>query len=320
MIMNKIFNIDRFIKLIIGNYKQYGANAITSAGIMLLIVPTIGLFESLVGGGAATNHNSRLPLQELITLIFTISTINKMYGNVNIKKGIVDFLMLPASSFEKFLAMSLICIIANPLLFFIASWALDCLLTLMGIPAYREYIGVNDIFSPDNLSTVYNMFLFCTAVLCGNMVFKKSKLSKTIFTIIASFIVVGVVFAYTSYKFVNMGVKESTGHNISEFVKDTTLLQNTVSNIFDSTTTEDVASNNNRSTVTTYNNKSTITTYKNGVKSTYQFNSTSLNSDNWRYLEEQFTTLAKILKFIYNVLIPIILLSITYYKVRKQEV
>lgn len=293
--MNKIFNIDRFLKLIISNYKQYGSNAITSAGVMLLIVPAIGLFESLVGGGATTNLNSRLPLQELIILIFTISTINKMYGNVNIKKGIVDFLMLPASSFEKFLAMTLICLIANPLLFFTASWAIDCMLTLIGMPAYREYIGFNNIFNPDNLSTIYDMFLLSTAILCGNMVFKKSKISKTIFTIIASFIIVGGVFAYASYKFVNREVHESTGHNISELA------------------------DNNSSTVT-YNNKSTVTTYKNGVKSTYQFNSTSLNSDNWRYLEEQFTTLAKVVEFIYNVLIPIMLLSITYLRIRKQEV
>lgn len=319
--MNKIFNIDRFFKLVISNYKQYGANAITNAGVLLLVIPALRVLESIAGSGAVTNHNSRLSLMIGITLIFTISTIFKMYGNVNIKKGIVDFIMLPASSFEKFLAMTLICLFANPILFFAATWGVDCLLTLVGLPVYSEYIGFKDVFNPDNFSTFFNLFLLSTALLCGNMVFKKSKISKTIFTIIASFIFVGGVFAYTSYKLVNRGVKESTGYNISEFVKDTTLLQNTVNNIFDSTITQNVSSaNNNKSITTTYNNKSTITTYENGVKSTYQFNSNSFNYDNWEYLEKEFTTLANILEFIYSVIVPILLLSIIYLRIRKQEV
>lgn len=192
--MNKTFNINRFGKVLTNDLNKAWQNYGYSF-IILILVPAIVCFFytffPLIFGGEIDHIRpaGRIAAFLFAALALFVSFPTKVYGDITEKKYGTNFLMLPASTFEKFLSMIVVCGIVAPLAFGIGFWAVDSILDLTGAfqggnlltviantgITNNEYVSVN-IYSLIFFSAALNMLIF----LLGAIYFKKSKAAKTI--------------------------------------------------------------------------------------------------------------------------------------------
>ncbi len=132
-------------------------------------------------------------------LILVMSIPAKMYGRLTERRKGSDWLMIPASAFEKFLSMVLIACVATPVSFFVLSGCCDWLLSVV-FPEYygasntvhvwnslfRTDFGLNDNSLLSTSASSLTLILFgslCINILAftlGAICFKKGKGGKTI--------------------------------------------------------------------------------------------------------------------------------------------
>ena len=127
-----------------------------------------------------------------MTLLFMIGPV-KMYGSLTDKRSGVSWLMIPASTFEKFLSMVIIVCILLPVIGFALIFGSDALLSL--IPGYGESLlaGAEDVNLTEgvtlgNLLTPLLLWAsWCETILAftlGAVCFKKAKAGKTLLCVI----------------------------------------------------------------------------------------------------------------------------------------
>lgn len=209
--MKDFFDIRRF-----GNYLLYdlrnARNYFWVSLIVLGLLPIIGyvfaqLFCHLFTGGwggeslAIANQISMAGIA-LITLF--ISFPIKVYGKITEKRFGSDWIMIPASGFEKWLSMIIVTCVALPLCFGVLFFGSDALMSAV-IPSYGQSLfgrlaGFNDMIA-ESTDGILNMklapclyFNWCASILMftlGALVFKKAKGAKTI---LASF-AIGTLFS-----------------------------------------------------------------------------------------------------------------------------
>ena len=207
--MNKVFDIKRF-----GKYFTYDLNnALGNYGISALVIgllPLILLVFSVIfsliitGEAAVIPHPVKLALFGITFLVVILSAPTKLYGSLTERRAGTDWLMLPASSFEKFLSMAIMLCIVLPLVVFGLFVVCDLLLGWI-VPAYggsvfktlKDSISVFGLTSMEDMSmalptgggTVASVFMgWCASVLpfgLGAICFKKGKAAKTILCIFA---------------------------------------------------------------------------------------------------------------------------------------
>jgi hypothetical protein len=207
--MNKVFDIKRF-----GKYLTYDLNnALGNYGISALVIgllPLIMLVFSVIfsliitGEAVVLPHTVKLALFGITALVVILSAPTKLYGSLTERRAGTDWLMLPASSFEKFLSMAIMLCIVLPLVVFGLFVVCDLLLGWI-VPAYGEslfktfkdtisFAGLADmedisIVSPTGGGTLASVFMgWCASVLpfgLGAICFKKGKAAKTILCIFA---------------------------------------------------------------------------------------------------------------------------------------
>lgn len=202
--MSEIFDIKRF-----GKFLAYELNnAKASCGLSILVMgllPAILLSFYEIFSFIFTKHFQPLDMDvkkicfSLCILILVMSIPAKMYGSLTEKRKGSDWLMIPASTFEKFLSMVLIICVALPVSFLLVSGCCDCLLSTF-FPVYygssntidvwnslfRTDFGFNDNSLMSMTSSGLTLILFGS--LCVNMLsftlgaicFKRGKAGKTI--------------------------------------------------------------------------------------------------------------------------------------------
>lgn len=199
--MNKIFDIKRF-----GKYLVYDINnAKYNYGFSLLIMgltPLIAMFFqeliSLVSFGHVMEVSVVTKTASVMVALVgvVLSFPSKVYGGVTNKKYGSNWLMVPASSFEKWLSVVIVCCVILPLCLGILLFASDTLLSLVlpkvyGDPViikgldflnenlHQEYVDIN--YSPAlYLNWCENILIFTL----GAFIFKRSKAGKTILAMI----------------------------------------------------------------------------------------------------------------------------------------
>ena len=199
--MNNIFDIKRF-----GNYFLYDLrNAKNNYGLSLLILGTLSistfviyeLFSLII-----SQHFSEIPVAMKYMVFFAAITVvilgagTKIYGNLTEKRAGSSFLMLPASTFEKWLSMGLIICIILPIILLalqlgsdaLASFIFpntygDRLLELIAMQELKENLLENGIRVNWTGILLLDWSEYILTFTLGAICFKKSKIAKTILCI-----------------------------------------------------------------------------------------------------------------------------------------
>lgn len=134
-------------------------------------------------------------------ITFLLSFPQKVYGKITDKKAGSGFLLMPVSSFEKWLSMVLVCCIAAPLAIFIPFFGIDALLSwcfnsypqpllvtfndLFGgtIDFVETSIGANSIMASLIAYIILSHLQSVLIYLLGAIWFKRAKAAKTILCI-----------------------------------------------------------------------------------------------------------------------------------------
>ncbi len=210
--MDNVFNINRF-----GNYLLYDLrNARNYFGLSMLIcgffpILVFVIFEILVKSISGEWVNAGIPLQissMLISFFIVFLTFPvKAYGRLTDKKAGSSWLMLPASSFEKWLSMIVITCIVVPVCLFglmlLSDWALSVIFpNLWAEPVLKEMSAANAAIleSTDDVVSInfpailsYECFSNILCFTLGALVFKKAKVGKTFLALLVIGSVLGWV-------------------------------------------------------------------------------------------------------------------------------
>ncbi len=134
--------------------------------------------------------------EKIIALLFFISVSlapGIIYGHVNdLKRGVI-YTMLPASVFEKYLSMLLICLVFWPVVCILLLVGLDAVLVFAGgdqwgYAGYLSFVETGGSSSSDGFAVLMLIFSVFT---CGNLLFRKKKYGFTIMFFIAILILWG---------------------------------------------------------------------------------------------------------------------------------
>lgn len=211
--MNNIFDIKRFGNYLVYDLRRAQSNYLIS-GLILGLLPVIcfvvpQIFSFMFVGHATENFGRGYALTAavaaMVALVFTFPV--KMYGEVTEKRYGSNWLMIPASTFEKVLSMVLMTCIVAPVVIGAVFLASDGLLSLCFGKFYGSSIistissasrtmvsttdGVIDFsLTGFGLSNVWGSMLAFTL---GAVFFKKSKAAKTFLAILVAGSILGSV-------------------------------------------------------------------------------------------------------------------------------
>ena len=221
--MNNVFDFKRF-----GNYFLYDLrNAKNNYGLSLLILGCmpIGLYIIIqLFSLIFSQHLSPIAMPfkyaqiAIVALIATIGAGTKIYGHVTEKRAGSNFLMLPASTLEKWLSMCLIICIVVPFVLFGLQIASDALASWFFPNSYGERVyeltplqQVKDSLIENGIRINFAGYLFlewCESALIftlGAIIFKKSKIAKTILCLLAiSFLLSTIMMIFIGIDGVNV--------------------------------------------------------------------------------------------------------------------
>ena len=201
--MNNVFDFKRF-----GNYFLYDLrNAKNNYALSLLIcgLLPIALFVftqliSLIFQQETTELHVGAKYGQLFVAVIVVllGAGTKLYGTLTEKRAGSNFLMLPASTFEKWLSMGLIVCIVVPVVLFALQLGSDALMSFLFPNTYGERLlalvplqEMKDSMSEEGIHINFEGALFlnwCESILVftlGAICFKKSKVAKTLLCLFA---------------------------------------------------------------------------------------------------------------------------------------
>ena len=194
--MNEIFNFKRFgtyfIADIKGCYRNYGLSLIllSLSGVIYYIIS--GLIGTIIGEGWETLISGITTLLIFIasSLAIVISMPHKCYGHITDRRMGASYILLPASTFEKFLSMIINSIVVIPAVFCSIFLGADAILAALD----KEYVFCLTELS-SNIDIIMSMLTplddFAGGILTfllGAVYFRKHKIAKTILVMICAWI------------------------------------------------------------------------------------------------------------------------------------
>lgn len=302
--MNEIFSINRFGKLLKNDLVRYLPQGYGTFITFLCIMPAIwALFTFIFDSQIILD--ARVIGFILCTMICSFVAVFKLYNSANHKKKGVDFVMLPASAFEKFLSMILIGTLLVPALFAACAYLIDCLLATLPVDTYQGYIGIKNLFSIQFFENTGIFILFLSFALCGNMLFKKAKVAKTILSVLGLFTLIGYLTSLSAYVLVkNMAYTKEDGQ-VYSIVGKKPLSEDQI--------TDNTIIIDEEKTV----GGKTVNITRDGK--TYSIKSNNVNSDLLQLLSTHERMLILFYKiFIFGV-IPGLMYFLTYHRIKKQQ-
>lgn len=220
---NDVFSLKRFSRYFVTDLRaaisNYGISLLVLASMILTIDLFSGAFSSLISGSwSGIGLGGRSTLMFIFFLIAIISAPSKIYGHITGRKEGTAFLMLPASTLEKFISMVLICAAVVPLAYFVLTAAVDILTCLIDPTCGVSVVSEFSIFRDKLLTALQsdqevplsltaaidglsNPLLYADdiaslalAFLLGAILFRKSKTAKTIGCMILISMAVSMIF------------------------------------------------------------------------------------------------------------------------------
>lgn len=212
--MSNIFDIKRF-----GNYLLYDlrraknnyAVSMLLLGLMPIIVYVVIQFFSLIFGNGVVEFPDEMKYVALgvSATVVILGFGAKVYGQLTEKRAGSDFLMLPASTVEKWVSLFLVTCVAAPVALLVLYFISDGLMGLFFPNSYGTRIfdadflrGFKDGFVGDEdfsvnlgailtLDWMVNILVFTLGAIC----FKKAKVAKTLLCIFLLGMVLSTVLA-----------------------------------------------------------------------------------------------------------------------------
>ena len=192
--MKKIFSFDRFFKYfkydLVNAKSNFGLSALI-LGFLPLMVFIIGNLFSLIftGKWAQPAGTAFSGMAMGVTFIISAMILGvKLYGSLTDKKAGSNWIMIPASTFEKFLSMFLIVFVIAPVC--LAAMLLISDMILKIFPGYTSITSYFNKFAGtlaesgmkvNILAMIWHMWCqYAMAFLLGAIIFKKAKVAKTI--------------------------------------------------------------------------------------------------------------------------------------------
>ena len=216
--MSNVFNLKRF-----GNYFAYdcrrawnlfGLTLILAALAPVIIFIIQQLFSLVLDGHMSeTNVGVHLGFLVLGAAVVAMIAPSTIYGSLTEKKSGSSWLMIPASSFEKWLSMSLVLTLVIIAAFCLVFFAGDGIMSLL-FPgtygswtaseissAYSKYLNALNsselpvtINFPALLFTGMAEWVLVFAI--GALYFKRAKIAKTILVLIGLSIILGIIISF----------------------------------------------------------------------------------------------------------------------------
>lgn len=203
--MNNTFDIKRLGLLLQKDLGEYYFRFKSKIATIFIVYAGIMLYtwvSGLIFGESVMDMGTRLFIITLLTIVATISAPSVLYGHINHKLRGIDYAMLPASSLEKFFTMILMTTIFTPILCTFSLLTIDTILSFL--PLNSEVVANIFTFDLSTLSlfrdmnnlmpstsvgfwvndSISELIILSSIFLLGNIIFKRSKISRTILTII----------------------------------------------------------------------------------------------------------------------------------------
>lgn len=201
--MNNLFSLHRFAILLRKDLMQALRNSFNTFLVLESLYVFVSLFSIFIS--YAINPVERVSFFFFFFLLFVIMLPRLVYGNVNDKKGGIEYGMLPVSFVEKFISMILTVGVVMPALFVASVFVIDILLVLVS-PSSSGAVGYiwDDIYGLDLnsvMTTVFSFFLVQTPFLLGNLYLKGHKVTKTSFILIALHLVLILILVQVGIRY-----------------------------------------------------------------------------------------------------------------------
>lgn len=187
---NEIFDRRRFGMLVKMNLKS-GLSKSRMVAVVLLAVYLLVAVWHYLSGSVLTSPDRNAYILAL-SMIFAFYLPSGLYGFVTDEKKGIGNMLLPASSFEKYLSMAVVATLSLPLLFYIVLYGLDNLLAMLsatGNGLSGPSVGIGAYSLGDIASDFLNIILFQSMFVFGNVVFRKKKVAATLLTAVGVHIV-----------------------------------------------------------------------------------------------------------------------------------
>lgn len=176
--MNKIFNLRRFSKVLVKDLKEYYSKYGLSIFVFVGCYFGWWLICTIIDEGVTMNE--RANFMHFIAIICIIIAPFKLYGDVNKQKEGVSFAILPTSSLEKLVSMMINCIVVTPILIYGLTYITDLVLSLL---PFGEFSGSLQFEFNHTEKYLLGMVFFSSIFTFGNVLFQKRKASKTILSV-----------------------------------------------------------------------------------------------------------------------------------------
>jgi hypothetical protein len=195
--MNEIFSFKRFRMLLTKELKEKTPMILKIAGIMSLIIFGIWLTNILIAGGTPIGSGTRFVIICVLTTVAMIIAPFDLYKSYNHSKKGIDYALLPASVYEKYASMLVLVVIVLPLTVLLSTILSDTILSIISPSVFNGTAISVDSLSKINLENIYDALVLQWLFIFGNFLFKKNKVTKTIFMFLLLYLVLGLIFAST---------------------------------------------------------------------------------------------------------------------------
>lgn len=213
--MNNTFDLKRFGKYfrydLVSAWQNAGVSMLTIAAMPVWFFLIVQLFSIVFSGDFCTFASPVIMVAYIVSIVLVeLFFPVQHYGHLTRKKEGSDWILLPASRFEKFLSMLLITCVVVPLVWLLVIASCDGILTLV----FNNYDGMglvnilhtfDKVFGPfGELHTTNVQFIFGGPVLCylsfassilsftlGAIFFKKNKIVYTFLSLLG----IGILFS-----------------------------------------------------------------------------------------------------------------------------
>ncbi len=213
MTMNNTFELNRFWRYFKYDLRSAKNNYMLSLAVAALLpfmtFAVYEIFSKILSGAWAGPADSIKHLAVFIAFATTILFFpSKAYGHLTEKNAGSSWLMIPASSFEKWLSLLIVTLVVLPLCLFAGLYVVEGICSLV-FPDYGS-VAVIDLIDinlddergliPEFHSILFMFLLWVENILVftlGAICFKRSKIAKTILCCMLFTLIVGLVAGVT---------------------------------------------------------------------------------------------------------------------------
>lgn len=214
---NNIFQPDRFLKLVVRQFKLNPKLWINSL-ILFIGFPILFFLINIsnIGGVVISVSNRTSFLESLLVILFVLAPFLLFFNYNHPRKGLTE-VMLPASIAEKYIVMQLICIFFVPLITIAIYGGIDFVLALI-FPKIYPGLVIQQLFKNSiDANILFFLFFLQQAMMFFNLLFLRRKVLKTVVVFIISMIILASIMVILVYFVTTNALFDTVGSSYNHF-------------------------------------------------------------------------------------------------------